>query len=176
MRNKDVHSNFHTPCSITVTHNHCCYNPGNKHLFICESLYTYTVSCSPWEIKLCILRDSERHLYFACHNFHFLKLPFCWKKHGVSILGHCCSASSTMFSLTFVLFIFLCAVCLLKILAEKLFFFCLFRGFCMLIISLLFGIFVQVCTVIELIRLQLMTELSIERFCGCLFLLFGPLF
>lgn len=71
-----------------------------------------------------------------------------------------------MFSLTCVLFIFLFAVCLLRVLAVDLFFFCLFVCLCMLITSLLFDIFVQVCTIIELIRLQLVTELSIERFCG----------
>lgn len=175
MRSKDIHSHFHTLSSITVTHYRSCYNPGNKYLYICESLYLHTVSCSLWEIKLCFFRDTERHPYFPCHNFHFLKLPFCWKKHGISFLGHYCSACSTMFSLTFVLFIFLFSVCLLKVLAENLFFFSLFF-FYTLIISLLFGIFVQVCSIIELKRLQLMTELSIERFCGCLFLLFGPLF
>lgn len=67
-----------------------------------------------------------------------------------------------MFSLTCVLFIFLFAVCLLNVLAVDLFFFCLFVCFYMLIPSLLFGMFVQVCSIIELIRLQLVTELSIE--------------
>lgn len=67
-----------------------------------------------------------------------------------------------MFSLTCVLFIFLFAVCLLNVLAVDLFFFCLFVCFYMLITSLLFGMFVQVCSIIELIRLQLVTELSIE--------------
>lgn len=62
-----------------------------------------------------------------------------------------------MFSLTCVLLIFLFAVCLLKVLAVDMFFFCLFVCFYMLITSLLFGIFVQVCTIIELIILQLMT-------------------
>lgn len=103
-------------------------------------------------------------------QFHFLKLPFCWKQHGISFLVHCCSA---MFSLALVLFIFslLCA-CWKS--SQKIYSFSV--HFYMLIISLLFGIFVYVCTIIELIRLQLMIELSIERFCGCLFLLFGPLF
>jgi len=80
-----------------------------------------------------------------------------------------------MFSLTFVLSIFLFAVCLLKVFAENMFCFYLFV-FYMLTVSLLFGIFVQVCAVGELRRLQLVTELFIEKFCACLFLLFGPLF
>lgn len=75
-RSKDVHSHHvHSPCSITVKHYPSSYNPGNKFLFLCESLYLHTVSCSLWEIKLCIFRDTERHLYFPRHNLHFLKLP-----------------------------------------------------------------------------------------------------